>query len=75
MYAPRISRKHLYPYVTKITIQEYPTMTDRAPDIETGGEQDDRYAMLELGEEDIVIYDREEPSAWLQSDHTVEPVA
>lgn len=50
-------------------------MTDRAPDTDAGGETDDRYAMLEIGDEDIVIYDREESSAWLQSDHTVEPAA
>jgi len=50
-------------------------MTDKTPEINAGGERDDRYAMLEIGDEDIVIYDREEPSAWLQSDHTVEPAA
>jgi hypothetical protein len=50
-------------------------MTDSPPKTDVGGEQDDRYAMLEIGDEDIVIYDREEPSAWLQSDHTVEPAA
>lgn len=45
-------------------------MTDQTPD--TDEEPDDRYATLEMGDGDIVIYDREEPSAWLQSDHTVE---
>jgi hypothetical protein len=61
--------------MAKSTIQERSTMTDRAPDTDAGGETDDRYAMLEIGDEDIVIYDREESSAWLQSDHTVEPAA
>jgi hypothetical protein len=50
-------------------------MTDQAPDAEADEERDDRYAALEIGDEDVVIYDREEPSAWLQSDHTVEPAA
>jgi hypothetical protein len=45
-------------------------MTDHAPT--AVGESDDRYALLEIDEGDTVIYDREEPSAWLQSDHTVE---
>ena len=47
-------------------------MTDQTSNI--GEETEDRYATLEIGDEDIVIYDREEPSAWLQSDHTVELV-
>jgi hypothetical protein len=50
-------------------------MTDHAADTDGAEETDDRYALLEIGDEDIVIYDREEPSAWLQSDHTVEPPA
>jgi hypothetical protein len=45
-------------------------MTDQTSD--TDGETADRYAALEMGDGDVVIYDREEPSAWLQSDHTVE---
>jgi hypothetical protein len=50
-------------------------MTDHEPDTETDGETDDRYAALEIGNGDIVIYDRKESNAWLQSDHTVEPAA
>ena len=45
-------------------------MTDQVPD--TAGESDDRYGLLEISDEDTVIYDREVPSAWLQSDHTVD---
>ena len=44
-------------------------------DTETDTEADERYAALEIGDGDVVIYDREEPSAWLQSDHVVEPAA
>lgn len=50
-------------------------MTDQQPDTDADEETNDRYAVLEIGDGDVVIYDREEPSAWLQSDHTVEPVA
>ncbi|ERH09124.1 MAG: hypothetical protein J07HX64_00876 [halophilic archaeon J07HX64] len=45
-------------------------MTDQTPDVDE--KTDNRYSALEIGDGDIVIYDREEPSAWLQSDHTVE---
>lgn len=48
-------------------------MSQHPPD--TTDESPDRYASLEIGDDDIVIYDREQPSAWLQSDHKVEPVA
>lgn len=33
---------------------------------------DDRYASLELGGGETVIYDRENPRAWLQSDGAVQ---
>jgi hypothetical protein len=42
---------------------------------DTDPESDERYAALETGDGDVVIYDREEPSAWLQSDHTVDLAA
>jgi hypothetical protein len=45
-------------------------MTDQTPDIDE--ETEDRYAALKIGDGDVVIYDRKEQSAWLQSDHTVE---
>lgn len=32
----------------------------------------ERYGAIETGDGDLVIYDREETTAWLQSDHTVE---
>ena len=48
-------------------------MSHQASD--TDAEMDDRYAALEIGDGDVVIYDREEPSAWLQSNHVVEPAA
>lgn len=35
----------------------------------------ERYGAIETGDGDLVIYDREETSAWLQSDHTVELAA
>ena len=35
----------------------------------------ERYGAIETGNGDLVIYDREETSAWLQSDHTVELAA
>jgi len=39
----------------------------------TGQPVPDRYAALETGDGDVVIYDRETPSAWLQSDAVVDP--
>lgn len=39
---------------------------------ETDSETDVRYATLETGDGDLIIYDREEPSAWVQSNHTVD---
>lgn len=47
------------------------------PDIEpqTDSETEPRYATLETGDGDLIIYDREHPSAWLQSDHTAEILA
>ena len=43
-------------------------------DIDAKGdpETEQRYAVLETGDGDVVIYDREQPSAWLQSDFTIE---
>jgi hypothetical protein len=32
----------------------------------------DRYGAIETGDGDVVVYDREEPTAWLQSDYTVD---
>ena len=32
---------------------------------------DDRYGTLVLGEEAVVVYDRESPGAWLESDRAV----
>lgn len=45
-------------------------------DIDTKGESEaeQRYGVLETGEGDVVIYDREQPSAWLQSDVTIDCV-
>lgn len=48
-------------------------MTNRTPDVDAG--TDDRYAALRIGDEDLVIYDREESGAWLQSDLTLDPAA
>jgi hypothetical protein len=41
---------------------------------ESDGDRDDRYGAIETGGGETVIYDREQPTAWLQSDYTV-PVA
>jgi len=35
---------------------------------EAGG----RYASIETSDGELVIYDHEQPSAWLRSDHTVD---
>lgn len=43
-------------------------MPPTEPDIDT---DDERYAELELPDGSVVIYDRERPSAWLQSDASV----
>jgi hypothetical protein len=32
---------------------------------------DDRYGTLELGDETVVVHDRESPGAWLESDRAV----
>jgi len=42
-------------------------MSAQAPDVTA----DERYAELELQDGSVVIYDRENPTAWLQSDTTV----
>jgi hypothetical protein len=34
-------------------------------------EQDARYASFETAEGDLVLYDRDDPTAWLQSDTVV----
>lgn len=39
---------------------------------DTGDETGGRYASIETRNGDIVIYDQEHQTAWLQSDHTVE---
>jgi hypothetical protein len=31
----------------------------------------ERYGTIETGDGDLVIYDREQSTAWLQSDHSV----
>ncbi len=39
---------------------------------ETIDGSESRYATITLGSEDVLLYDRERPSAWLQSDYAVE---
>ncbi len=39
---------------------------------DTGHEADGRYASIETKDGDVVIYDPEQPTAWLQSDCTAE---
>lgn len=41
----------------------------------TPAPDDDRYAELELEDGSVVIYDQENPTAWLQSDAAVTPSA
>jgi len=50
-------------------MNSHPPDTDESPE----DSADERYAALDIGDGDVVIYDREEPSAWLQSDHVVDP--
>jgi len=38
---------------------------------DTGHEAGGRYASIETNEGDVVIYDHEQPTAWLQSDYAV----
>ena len=42
----------------------------RATDTEDPGER--RYASIETADGDLVIYDYDRPTAWLQTDHAVE---
>jgi hypothetical protein len=54
-------------------------MREHIPDEDVGGEppaegprdDNDRYGVIEIGNGDVVIYDRDEPAAWLQSNNTV----
>ena len=52
------------------------TMTANTTDDTTAGvvedDEVDRYAELNIGDEEFVIYDRENHQAWLQSSVTVE---
>jgi hypothetical protein len=38
----------------------------------TDTESDERYGAIETAEGDLVIYDRDEETAWLQSNRTVD---
>lgn len=38
----------------------------------TDTDDDEWYGAIETGDGDVVIYDRNEETAWLQSDYTVE---
>jgi hypothetical protein len=40
---------------------------------ETRAKSDKRYVAIETGDGELVIYDQEETTAWLQSDVTVSP--
>jgi len=50
-------------------IRETETMSEQ---METLDDSESRYATITLGSEDVLLYDREQPDAWLQSDYTVE---
>lgn len=45
---------------------------DQALEAETEDEQQPRYAAIETGDGETMIYDRENPDAWVQSSYTVE---
>ena len=45
------------------------TMAEQRHD-QTGSEQDAKYGSFETDEGETVLYDRDEPTAWLQSDTT-----
>ena len=55
-------------------------MVDNRPDSDVAGEptteppatDTDRYGHISLGDGAVVIYDRQEPETWLQSDFVVE---
>lgn len=34
--------------------------------------QDDRYGTFETGDGSVIVYDRKEPTAWIQSDFAVD---
>ena len=46
--------------------------TDDTDGMVAGDEESDRYAELSIGDEEFVIYDRENHQAWLQSSVTVD---
>ena len=46
--------------------------TDESPKSPESPLDSDRYAHLSLDDDAVVIYDREEPETWLQSDFAVE---
>lgn len=69
--SPHPPKTYILSYVTHSHTGAFLQMTEQAPDMDE--ESDDRYATLEIAEGDVVIYDREEPNAWLQSDTPVEP--
>jgi hypothetical protein len=45
---------------------------DAATEPKPDGEQDERYAAIETGAGETMIYDRENPDAWVQSSYTLE---
>lgn len=48
-------------------------MTENAaPDNEPAETDDERYAAIETGAGETMIYDRDNPDAWVQSSYTVE---
>lgn len=38
----------------------------------TSADDDDRYGAFTTGDGDVVVYDTDNPDAWLQSDYSVE---
>jgi hypothetical protein len=58
-------------------MSDTPSESDELPEPTTeepprAARDDERYAHLSLGDGEVVIYDREDPDTWLQSDFAVE---
>lgn len=50
-------------------------MTSETPAAHTSTERDARYGAIVTGGGEMLIYDREQPDAWIQSDHALEITA
>lgn len=74
-----ISTERLTPSTASahLRMSDTPSDSDELPEPMTeapphSARDDERYAHLSLGDGEVVIYDREDPETWLQSDFAVE---